>query len=374
MQPIPIGQVLLRFQSAADADAIRDQVSAITLDADGNLWLGATPLDGIRRLTPTPINDQKAGAKPSRSKTQPRPTWGDESAVNLAEMFDLPDPGEPTDLAGMARSADRLWFIGSHAGARVSPNPALSDADNLRRLTWVEPIPRRACLGSARIKADRLPEPQDLSLLPIEDGGNVLTRALAADPHLGPYFAPGPIPLAENGLGLAGLACRVGRLWIGLSAPVLGGFAVVLEVEPREASPCVLGLKQIGPGGRPYRKHLVDLKGRGVQDLRWKGDTLLILSGSGAASTADPAAGQPGIYQLREATRLGDDSLTLADDPRLALLQPLVVCADGDVPQAMELYDGFGQSGVLIAYSSPSYARRVGSDGVLADVFPLTGV
>jgi hypothetical protein len=368
MQPIPIGQVLLRLDPAADAAAITGQVSAVALDGRGNLWLGAAPLDGIRRLVPKAASGQSTW----RGASAERPTWGDQSPLALAAMFDLPDPGEPMDLTGMARAGDLLWFVGSHASERLSPDPQLTDAQNLHRLTWAEPIHRRACLGHARIKGDRLPQPDELALLPVEDGGNALTRALAQDPHLAAYFAPGPIPMAEHGLSLAGLACGAGRLWIGLSAPVLGGFAVVLEVEPWVEGPGVLGLEPIGPNGRPYRKHLIQLDGRGVQALRWCGDSLLILAGPSAS--ADPSA-QPGIYQLRGALTLDADSLTLADDPRMGLIQALAAgSSPGQWPRAMELYDGLGQPGVMVVSGRPQSSIWGAPDGVVADVYALKGV
>lgn len=367
MQPIPIGQVQLRFGQAIDAASIPGQVSAIALDDGGHLWFGADPLDGLLRLVPKVAGDQPA----KRGASSARPGWTDPSALDLAAMLDLPNPGESMDLTGLACAGDLLWFIGSHAGARLRPDPALSDAQNLERLTWVEPIHRRACLGYAQVRADRLPEPRDLALLPIEDGGNALTRALAEDPHLAAYFAPGPIPMAENGLELAGLGCRAGRLWVGFSGPVLGGFAVVLEVEPRVESPCVLRLEPIGPEGRPYRKYLVDLGGRGVQGLRWQGDSLLILSGPVTDPAADPAAGQPGLYRLRGAAQLSADSLTLADNPRLTLLQPLTGSLQGDRPRAMERYDGLGRPGVMVVSSTLHTSRWGAADGLSAEVFAL---
>ncbi|HYN77756.1 MAG TPA: DUF3616 domain-containing protein [Lamprocystis sp. (in: g-proteobacteria)] len=371
MQSTPIGQVLLRLDPATDAAA--GPVSAIALDGGGTLWLGAAALDGIRRLVP-----QGSGAAPAAGNAVPEGSiWGQPRAVDLGAMFELPDPGDPMDLTGMACAGDRLWFVGSHRGRRLDLDPALSDAQNLNRLSRVEPIHRRACLGHARITATGLPQPRDLALLPIGDGGNHLTRALVTDPHLGPSFTPRLGPLAGDarnacdGPGLAGLAYNAGRLWIGLSAPVLGGFAVLLEIEPREQRRCILGLQPIGVDGRPYRKHLVQINGLGVQALRWHGDSLLILAGGGA----DGAAGEPGIYELREASKLRSDSLTLADDPRLGLLLPLAEesTPGGGCPRAMELYDGLGQPGVMVVPGDPGPTGRGAPAGVVADIYALNG-
>jgi hypothetical protein len=358
MQPIPIGQVLLRFDRSAAA-AAPDQVAAIALDDAGDLWLGAVRWDAILRLTP-----EAAGGASKRT------TWASQAAVEVAAMLDLPDPGDPLDLTGMACTADHLWFIGSHAGTRRLPDPELSDAENLERLRYVEPIHRRALIGRARLKAGRLPEPADLAVLPIGEGGNDLTRVLATDPHLGTRFTPGPVPMAENGLGLAGLACRAGRLWIGLSAPVMGGYAVVLELEPYEERPGVIGLESIGLDGRPYRKHLIDLNGRGVHALRWHNDALLILAGPGPCPSV--TAGPPGVYRLREAARLSTDSLIGADDARLTLMLPLAAPASPtECTRAIEVYDGLGKPGLMVVSGKPQ-ARSWGSlEGVSADVYAL---
>jgi hypothetical protein len=61
-----------------------------------------------------------------------------------------------------------------------------------------------------------------------------------------------------------GLTVAGERLFLGLRGPVLRGWAVVLEVEPAETGdPSLLKLKKIGPDGRRYRKHFLDLAGWG---------------------------------------------------------------------------------------------------------------
>ena len=56
---------------------------------------------------------------------------------------------------------------------------------------------------------------------------NLLTRALADDPHFGPYMA---IPGKDNGFDIEGLAVDGRRLLLGLRGPVLRGWSALLEI------------------------------------------------------------------------------------------------------------------------------------------------
>ena len=66
-----------------------------------------------------------------------------------------------------------------------------------------------------------------------------------------------------------------------MRGPVLRGWTVILEVEPNavDGDPSTLQLKKIGPGGRRYRKHFLQLGGLGIRDLCRDGPDLLILAG-----------------------------------------------------------------------------------------------
>jgi len=358
MHVSPIGQALLRLDQATDPDRLRGQVSALTLDNTGNLWCAADPLEGILRLQ----RQDTAG------QSTTRPAWGAPISVDLAGMYELPNPGETLDLAGMDWGGDRVWFVGSQAGARLGPDPDLTEAANSERLTRVEPVLKRCLLGYARVSADRLPGPRDLAMLPILEDGNALTRALTEDSHLGAFAAPGRVAATEGGLRIRGLAVHAGRIWLGLGAPVLGQFAVLLQIEPRDQRRGFLELPPIGLGGRPYRKHLVDLGGLAIQDLHWRGDALLILAG--------PAPGQSGasaLFRLRGVAGMADDSLTLSTDHRLEPIQTLPVSPEGGQHRALACFDGLGQPGVLVAYGNRVPEGRGGDDGLLADVFPLAG-
>jgi hypothetical protein len=151
-----------------------------------------------------------------------------------------------------------------------------------------------------------------------------------------------------------------------LRGPVLRGFALVLEIEPRKAGRGTLALKEVGPEGRVFRKHFVPLRGMGVRDLLWVGDDLLILAGP----TMD-VDGPQVLYRLREAAGLEADSIIFPKDPRLEPLFDLPTARAGDRAEGMARYDGLGEPGVLVVYDAPLPERRLVPDGVYADVFAL---
>lgn len=104
---------------------------------------------------------------------------------------------------------------------------------------------------------------------------NLLTRALADDPHFGPYMA---IPGKDNGFDIEGLAVNGSRLLLGLRGPVLRGWSGLLEVQV-EAHGDHLRLVPLDDSGVLVRKHFLQLDGLGIRDLHFAGDDLYILAG-----------------------------------------------------------------------------------------------
>ena len=60
---------------------------------------------------------------------------------------------------------------------------------------------------------------------------------------------------------------------------MLRGWTVVLELSVDTSDSSNLTLNPIGPDGRPYKKHFLDLKGLGVSELCAHGEDLLVLAG-----------------------------------------------------------------------------------------------
>src|SRR5262249_43259516 len=65
-----------------------------------------------------------------------------------------------------------------------------------------------------------------------DDNGSDLTDALAKDKHMRAFLS---IPGKDNGFDIEGLAVVGDRIFIGLRGPVLRGWALILELELKEA-------------------------------------------------------------------------------------------------------------------------------------------
>jgi hypothetical protein len=194
------------------------------------------------------------------------------------------------------------------------------------------------------------------------------------------------MPSKENGLDVEGLAAVGPRLFLGLRGPVLRGMAVILEVEPRpcEAPPRAAPLARIGPDGRRYRKHFLDLCGLGVRDLCVDGDDLLILAGPtmtldgrcvvfrwpGAAAAAREGAARAagGGDAARDDTLVGDDVL------EVALELPYGVGVDESLehPEGIAFVpDGAGRRALLVVHDAPAEHRKRGAHEIEADLYRL---
>lgn len=242
-----------------------------------------------------------------------------EQMIDLSKWFDLPRPpsDDPSkkvkevDLEGIDAGMDVdgkravLWLIGSHSHKRGKAEPGETVADNLKKLGKVEPDDNRQLLGylplggdegKPRIAVDgpKLGEARAGQLRADATTSDLLT-ALAADPLFARFCGAGSaIPGKDNGVDIEGLACAPGgRLLVGLRGPVFRGIAVVIEVQPVRVEPPgahadLLTLAPIGPDGRLYRRHFLDLAGNGVRDLCWDGGDLLILAGPTMSLDAPP--------------------------------------------------------------------------------------
>ena len=237
------------------------------------LWVAgdeACGLDRLRRLDP--VGDELL-------------RFGEVRDFPLADLLDLPGaPDEEADLEGMAVVGDWLWVVGSHGLKRRNARPDRSDADNARRLAKVS-------LDSNRRLLARLPLEFDAQGVPslvreASDGrralrlkgdrqDNLLTLALAKDPHFGPYMA---LPGKDNGFDIEGLAVDGNRLLLGLRGPVLRGWSALLEIAV-ETRTDHLRLAPLDEQGTRIRKHFLQLDGLGIRDLHFSGDDLYILAG-----------------------------------------------------------------------------------------------
>jgi len=72
---------------------------------------------------------------------------------------------------------------------------------------------------------------------------------------------------SDESNSVEGLAVRGNRAFLGLRGPVLGGWAVVIEILLEDIAPGFIRLAAIDDDGRQYRKHFLDLRGLGLRDL-----------------------------------------------------------------------------------------------------------
>ena len=203
----------------------------------------------------------------------------------LADLLDLPGTAdEEADLEGMAVADGYLWVVGSHGLKRKNAKPERDHADNAKRLAKVALDGNRRLLACLPIEPDasgapclvrRAKDGRRSLRLKGDAQSNLLTRALADDPHFGPYMT---IPGKDNGFDIEGLAVDGRRLLLGLRGPVLRGWSALLEISV-EARGDELRLLPLDDAGTLVRKHFLQLDGLGVRDLHFSGDDLYILAG-----------------------------------------------------------------------------------------------
>ena len=237
------------------------------------LWVAGDEACGIDRLRLLP----SAGAEALR--------FGEVRDFPLADLLDIPGAAdEEADLEGMAVADGWLWVVGSHGFKRKNARADDDHAGNAKRLSKLVLDRNRRLLACLPIEFDG--EGQPCLVRKAQDGRralrlkgdaqhNLLTRALAEDPHFGPYMN---IPGKDNGFDIEGLAVDGNRLLLGLRGPVLRGWSAMLEVAV-EARGDQLRLAPLDETGILLRKHFLQLDGLGIRDLHFSGDDLYILAG-----------------------------------------------------------------------------------------------
>jgi hypothetical protein len=112
------------------------------------------------------------------------------------------------------------------------PNTRNANAENARRLAKLALDGNRRLLACLPIEpnhnepclARQAKDGRRAMRLKGDSRANLLTRALADDPHFGPYMA---IPGKDNGFDIEGLAVDGHRLLLGLRGPVLRGWSAL---------------------------------------------------------------------------------------------------------------------------------------------------
>lgn len=361
------GTVVLHFDDAADdagdvQDVLRGQLSAVA-QVGGDLWLASDESNSVERLSRR--GDGHYGAH--------RP-------FALGDYLDLPGGDEEIDVEGLDYDGGYLWLVGSHSLKRLKPKDGKRVERNLERLATLRADGNRYLLAriplapepgggawSLRAREESGGAVRTAARLMGGDRGNLLMDALRLDPHLAPFL---DIPGKDNGLDVEGIAVRGDRVFLGLRGPVLRGWAVVLELRVEDAAPGYLRLAPVTEDGRPYRKHLLELKGLGVRDLRLHKHDILVLAGP-TMDLDGPAA----VFRWRGALDADGDTLTGVDELAEVMRIPYGTGEHdaNDHPEGIALYsaDGGKPDRLLVVYDSPDEARLKGDSGVEADLFPL---
>lgn len=344
----------------ASGSLVHSNLSGAAFSGDW-LWVAGDEACGIDRLHRLP----PVGKEVLR--------FGDVRDFPLADLLDLPGAGDAeADLEGMAIADGFLWVVGSHGLKRKNAKQAKDHAVNAKRLAKVTLDGNRRLLACLPIEPDARGAPclvretrdgRKALRLKGDAHDNLLTRALADDPHFGPFMA---IPGKDNGFDIEGLAVDGRRLLLGLRGPVLRGWSALLEIAV-EAHGSELHLAPLDDTGTVLRKHFLQLDGLGVRDLHFSGDDLYILAGPTMALDGEirvytwPAA-RPLLSMNRDPIRFEPaltESIALPHgrgNNRAEALCALPTAWSGQKP------------GWLVLYDAPGPDRRDGDHTVFGDL------
>jgi hypothetical protein len=344
----------------ASGSLVQTNLSGAAFTGDW-LWVAgdeACGIDRLRRLDPV-------GSETLR--------FGEVRDFPLADLLDLPgEAEEEADLEGMAEADGFLWVVGSHGLKRKDAKPDRDNAENAKRLAKTSLDGNRRLLACLPIEVDASGEPR--LVRQAQDGRkalrlkgdaqtNVLTRALADDPHFGPYMG---IPGKDNGFDVEGLAVDGRRLLLGLRGPVLRGWSALLEIAV-EARGDQLRLEPLDDSGILIRKHFLQLDGLGVRDLHFSGDDLYILAGPTMVLNGEirvfkwPAARSELAFN-REPVRFESaltESISLPHGRGTNRAEALC-----DLPASLSA----GKPSWLVLYDAPGADRRDGDHTVFGDL------
>jgi len=353
-------KVLLDFDPKLSLNAegkhVRDGLSA-ALCTGNSLWVSCDERTTIERLT-----------------RQPDGSYGHHKSFNLEDYIELPDKGNSeVDIEGIGIADNYLWIMGSHSLKRSKPKRHQSVAKQMKRLAKVKNDPNRYLLARIPILQDEKtgdytlhrqakdPDQPDHTLLAAQLHGDthssILTELLADDEHVGPFMS---IPGKDNGFDIEGLAIHGKRIFIGLRGPVLRGWAMVLEVEAAEDTQGKLHLKEL-ENGKAYKKHFLNLKGKGIRELRFFGKDLYLLAG--------PTMDLDGVIAIYRWPNAVGEPEQMVHNNELERLQevPHGTGTDSSKDKAEGLAV-LGEHHVLVVFDSPVEERKQGENAVWADV------
>lgn len=312
-------------------------------------------------------------------------TFNEHTSFPLHELIDLPahdtEFDQEIDIEGLDHHDSYLWLVGSHSIKRKKVEKEGTTEKQFKRLAKTEIEGNRFLLARIPLVAtDELAnqqlqrsttDPNDAAreLRAAQLEGDVKSNALVkaileadngkGDPHFAKFLT---IPGKDNGFDIEGLAVSGDRIFMGLRGPVLRGWAGLLEVSINDTGPSRLKLKDIGPDGRQYKKHFLDLNGLGIRDLCVDENDLLILAGP-TMNLDGPVA----VFRWRGALESSAEQLIFSDDLERVLTVPSGIGVDHG--EGITLLTG--PKRLLVVYDSPAAERKISDKAVKADVFQL---
>ncbi|MGB0564769.1 MAG: DUF3616 domain-containing protein [Spirulinaceae cyanobacterium] len=353
-----LSRVRLHFADS-NPDLVQ-QLSAIAFSPDGHLWVGSDEFLTIERLSPLGPN-----------------RYGQHQAFHLGDFLDLADDEAEIDIEGLSYSNGYLWVVGSHSAKRKKPKGKKTGPDaqkDIRRLGKIKQDANRYLLARVPlhegVPVQSCSESKDhprltAACLGKSSSQNLLLDCLEKDKHLGPFLEVG-LPSKDNGFDIEGLAVNGQQILLGLRGPVLGGWAVILELELTEGKPGELTFKELDDG-LPYRKHFLDLNGLGIRDLYLHGGDLYLLAG--------PTMLLPGvmqIFRLRDVLKHQQDTLWPQATDELEWLFDLPYNPSKDNAEGLALFPCLGyEDSLIVLYDAPDPERLPDGSSIFADVFRL---
>lgn len=367
----PVGALFLTFDpqlnKLSKKKELRQGLSAV-VQLGATLWVANDEAITLERLALQGIDNEG------------NYHYADHEQFALNDYLALPAPPSPdgkeveeADIEGIAYADGYLWLVGSHSRKRKDVKPKSSLLENFARLAAVTSDGNRFLLARIPLRKKRgnyflakevgkNQRKRTAAQLPGSIIGSALTDALRTDAHLQDFL---PLPGKDNGFDIEGLAVAGDRVFVGLRGPVLRGWAVILELALEEQDASTLTLKPIGPDGRPYRKHFLDLGGLGIRDLCVQDDNLLVLAGPTLT-----VAGPQKVFRWPGGARPDRESLVFDQDLPTVLDIPV-----GTGPEQVEgvtLFDcnsGDARS-ILVVYDAAENRQR-DENTVEADLFAL---
>jgi len=335
-----VRSIILDYGSVLDSDDDKprlDNISGAAVCA-GHLWTVSDEGFSLERLSRI-----EAG-------------FGGAETFPLSNYFNGYPPADEdeSDLEGLAADGNRLWLIGSHALTRKKytrqPTDALLGKFKAKRQL------ARTLLGYVEIGSDGRPVPASGRALPLGDAAGGLIAEMR---HDWPEFDLATRrPAKENGLDVEGIAVAGNRVLLGLRGPVVGPYAIVLEIAVEEGDKGLMIARRDGLGCRP---HLIDTGGLGIRDLTMHpkgliaivgptldtGGSFKLLFAAGPLQAWDPKPGKArettllgeldtrGDSQRPEAVTVLDDQLLIISERRSKNSDPQRLIADLVSPPAL---------------------------------------